>query len=54
MEYIDRKKWYDKLDLSDRHNWTTSVSRMSLFLEIEKRYTHLKERNQILEKINIL
>jgi hypothetical protein len=42
LDLIDKKKWHDKLDLSESAcSWKESVSKMILLLEIEKRYHNL-------------
>jgi hypothetical protein len=42
LDLIDSKQWYDELDLSESsYNWKASVSKMSLLLEIERRYCKL-------------
>jgi RCC1 and BTB domain-containing protein len=40
FDLIDRKKWHNELDLSESAcAWKASVSKMSLLLEIERRYS---------------
>jgi hypothetical protein len=65
LDLIDNKKWHDNLDLSESAcAWKASVSKMSLLLEIERRYRHVvvkdqnndhqREKEKLLEKVHNL